>query len=100
LERKESPAGKEFSKQYYEYIKELKEIGKVGVDSPDAGISLLTNFISCLPKPLKNRVNSVVDPIMESSYGDSLALKMAIDKISTLLFECLIGENENAQINS
>ena len=79
---------KDISK-YDQYVDELKKIGEtIFTVSPDYGWHKLTIFVATLPKPLKDKIYSTVLPIAESnSHGDRMALKIAIDEISTILFE-------------
>ncbi len=76
---------KEFS-EYSKLMEELKEISKIAVISTDVGWERLHYFTNLLPLPLKKKIHAVIDPLAEDkSLSDSLSLKIALDKISTIL---------------
>jgi hypothetical protein len=73
---------------YEQYRNKLEQIGNIGLISPNLGIGRLCIFIASLEPSLKDRINSALLPIWENkTYNDSLALKIALDKISTILYE-------------
>jgi len=76
--------------QYGKYMKELRRIWRINLVNSDYGWHELALFISCLPPFLKDEVKAATFPIANNdAYTDRLALKMAIDIISTIRYEHL-----------
>ena len=91
---KSSARGKTVNK-YDEYTEELREIGKAGIVSADYAWHRLTLFTTTLPPRLKDKIQPILASTAENkSFSDSLALKIAIDQISTILYESLKGDSE------
>ena len=81
------PTPEILSSKREEYIRELKQIGQLSLISADTAWHLLGVFQATLPSPLKERVSDVTVSVGENeSYNDRLALKIAISKISSLIY--------------
>jgi len=83
------------SDDYEKYVKELKEIGRIALVSPDHAWGRFTVFRATLPTPLKKEVDSIWLPIAENkTYNDRLALKIGIDRLETFFFKTFRDSSE------